>query len=278
MQKFFDNLEEYFQLKVIKPNELNNYITNNNLLDCLVNKIKPIIEKKNINLFIIPLPFSDLEVWWTDYAEIYLKKFYNYEFNQDKSYLSVIIKFNNDLTINLQENIEIEHDLTLIERQFVFDLFKNELPYNYEWSGRTSENMIIKYKNNINRINSLIIEESNIFPSLEVFIELDVIDIGKDHKINSFDDDPFEIDNEFSYIWDIILKNCDVKDQGYSYLNNKCLIDFKLHSIRITNLVDKILNLDILSLVNFNLKVNNISGSYKIDENEEYFLEEIKQQ
>ena len=278
MQKFFDNLEEYFQLKVIKPNELNNYITNNNLLDCLVNKIKPIIEKKNINFFIIPLPFSDLEVWWTDYAEIYLKEFYIYEFNQDKSYLSVIIKFNNDLTINLEENIEIEHDLTLDEKQFVFDLFKNELPYNYEWSGRTSENMIIKYKNNINKINSLTIKESNIFPSLEVFIELDLINISKDHKIDSFDDDPFEIDNEFSYIWDIILKNCDVKDQGYSYLNNKCLIDFKLHSIRITNLVDKILNLDILSLVNFNLKVNNISGSYKIDENEEYFLEEIKQQ
>ena len=94
---------------MIEPNNLNNYIGNNELLNLIINEIKPIIKSKNINFFIIPLPFSDLEIWWTDYAEIYLQNFIARS-NKEKSFISLIIKFNSDLTLNTIENIEINHN------------------------------------------------------------------------------------------------------------------------------------------------------------------------
>lgn len=268
-------MEEYFQLKVIEPNNLNNYIGNNELLNLIINQIKPIIESKNINFFIIPLPFSDLEIWWTDYAEIYLQKFYSEEYNKEKSFISLIIKFNNDLTLNTIENIEINHDLNLNEKQIIYDIFKQYIPYNFEWSGRTSENMNIKYQKNNNKIDDKIIEETTIYPSTEIYIETDIVNENS-YKIDSFEDNPFETENEFSLIWDLVKVNSDIQDYGFYYKKDKCLIDFILHSIKDKSLIKRILDLEEISFNNFKLKVIDISGIFLVNEDDEYDIKDLK--
>lgn len=268
-------MEEYFQLKVIEPNNLHNYIGNNELLNLIINQIKPIIESKNINFFIIPLPFSDLEIWWTDYAEIYLEKFYNEECNKEKSFISFIIKFNNDLTLNIIENIEINHELNLEEKQFVYDIFTQYIPYNFEWSGRTSENMIIKYQKNSNKIESKIIEETTIYPSSEIFIETNIVNENS-NLIDSFEDNPFETDNEFSLVWDLLKVNSDIQDYGFKYKKDKCLIDFILYSIKDKSLIKRILDIKEISFNNFKLKVVDISGIFSENEEDEYNIEDLK--
>tara|TARA_B100000524_G_C23653955_1_gene371114 strand:+ start:4517 stop:5344 length:828 start_codon:yes stop_codon:yes gene_type:complete len=275
MQKFLGNMEEYFQLKVIEPNNINNCIGNNELLNLIINKIKPIIESKNINFFIIPLPFSDLEIWWTDYAEIYLEKFYNKEYNKEKSFISFIIKFNNDLTLNVIENIEINHELNLEEKQIVYDIFTQYIPYNFEWSGRTSENMIIKYQKNNIKIDNKIIEETTIYPSSEIFIETNIVNENS-NLIDSFEDNPFETDNEFSLIWDLLKVNSDIQDYGFKYKKDKCLIDFILYSIKDKSLIKRILDIKEISFNNFKLKVVDISGILSENEEDEYNIEDLK--
>ena len=109
------SLEDFFQVKVIPPENILLHIQNIENNEILLNLFQNIIQKiKNnkINCFIIPLPLSDLELYWTDYAESYLEYFYGDNIS-NKSYMYITIKFNNYLTININEDIEINHKLNL---------------------------------------------------------------------------------------------------------------------------------------------------------------------
>ena len=75
-------LEMFFQLKVIKPDEINDILIINEeeeikeKINLLFNNIIPEIKKNKVNVFIIPLVLSDNNIWWSDYANNYLNKFY----------------------------------------------------------------------------------------------------------------------------------------------------------------------------------------------------------
>ena len=108
------SLEDFFRINVIEPSNIYQYIENNDILKIVYHDIIPIIKEKIQNCFIVPLPLSDIDIWWTDYAPSYLEKFYGKNI-PDNSYLYFVIKMNKDLSLNLDERIQIYHNLTLSE-------------------------------------------------------------------------------------------------------------------------------------------------------------------
>jgi len=279
------SLEEFFQVKVIPPENILLHIQNienNEILLNLFQTIIPKIKNNKINCFIIPLPLSDLELYWTDYAESYLEYFYGDNIS-NKSYMYITIKFNNDLTININEDIEINHKLNLTEKQIIYDIFLEELPYNFTWNTKTSNLMKISYEQNIQKIQELIIEETSIYPTGEIFIEAHLdkkTDITYD--INTFVDDPYQI-SDFTNLWEEISECSDVIDSGYniSRLNPKkkeiFIIDFLLHSIQDMKILKKLSELKEISFEKFSLKVNNIEGIINLNETDEISLNNINE-
>ena len=152
------------------------------------------------NCFIIPLPLSEIDIWWTDYAPSYLEKFYGNNI-LNNSYLYFTIKMDKDTTLNLDESIQIHHNLTLPESQYVYDIFRQHLPYNFSWDGTVSQLMYINYLRSTNPIVDMKIKPTSIYPSTEIFIEA-VLEkkFDETYKINTFDDDPYELSQDFNVI------------------------------------------------------------------------------
>ena len=78
---------------------------------------------------------------------------------------------NKDTTLNLDESIQINHNLTLPETQYVYDIFRQHLPYNFSWDGNISQLMYINYLRSTNPIVDMEIKPTSIYPSAEIFIE-----------------------------------------------------------------------------------------------------------
>ena len=156
-KKFQISLEQFYQVKVIKPEDIKNHLINNSnnyssLFKILFNKIIPELKKNKINLLIVPLPLSDNDKYWTDYYNSYLNNFYGENWSKD-SYLYMTIRLHNNLKINFLEKIIINYGgLDLKENQIVFDIFSKYLPNNYIWNGKSTVAMIINYKKSKNKI------------------------------------------------------------------------------------------------------------------------------
>ena len=267
------SLEEFFHVKVITPENILLHIENmenNELLLNLFQNIIPKIKNNKINCFIIPLPLSDLEIYWTDYASSYIEYFYGSNV-LDESYIYITIKLNNDLTININEDIEINHELNLAERQVIYNIFLEELPYNFTWNSKISSLMKISYDQNIQQLQELVIENTNIYPSTEIFIEAHLDKkIDTTYDINTFVDNPYETSN-FADLWEEILECSDIIDSGFhiSKLSNgkeTFIIDFVLHSVTDLKVLKKILELKEISFEKFILKVIDISGIVNLNE------------
>ena len=267
-------LEDFFQVKVIEPTNIYHYLINNEIHQKIINKIMPEIKNKNINFFIIPLPYSELNIWWTDYPESYLDYFYGSEY-KDSDFLYMTVKLNKDLTLKLDEEIVINHQLEFIKRQWIYNLFKKELPYNFSWNGTVSSNIIINYQNNISPAPELEISESDIYPCCEIFIEakLDTI-LDENYQINSFDDSPFE-KSDFIILWEEILTKSEVIDYGFNYSNNTYIIDFVLESIDDIEILKKLKEIKNIFFEKFSLKVTDITGVINYKEDEEIDLKNL---
>jgi len=278
------SLEEFFQVKVITPENIPLHMENmenNQIILNLFQNIIPKIINNKINCFIIPLPLSDLEIYWTDYAASYLEYFYGSNV-LNESYIYITIKLNNDLTININEDIEINHKLNLVKKQSIYNIFLEELPYNFTWNSTSSSLMKISYDQNIQQLQELIIEETSIYPSSEIFIEARLnkkIDITYD--INTFVDNPYET-SDFADLWKKITECSNIIDSGYNISKSTCkngketfIIDFVLQSVTDLKILKKILELKEISFEKFILKVINISGIVNLNELDEIELSEL---
>lgn len=268
-------LEDFFQIKVIEPRNIYHYLINNQIHQIIINKIMPEIKNKNINFFIIPLPYSELNIWWTDYPESYLDYFYDSEYKESQ-YLYMTVKLNKDLTLKTDEEITINHNLEYNKRQGIYNLFKKELPYNFTWNGTVSSNIIINYQSNTTPAPDLIIAESNIYPCCEIFIEAEVDNlIDNNYRINSFDDNPFE-KSDFIILWEEILSSSEVIDYGFKYANNTYLIDFVLESIHNKEILKKLKEIKNIFFEKFSLKIVDITGIVNFTEDEDIDIHNLK--
>jgi hypothetical protein len=264
-------LQEFFRINVIEPSNIYQHIKDNDILEIVYHNIIPKIKEKVQNCFIVPLPLSEIDIWWTDYAPNYLEKFYGGNV-LDNSYLYFIIKMDKDLSLNLDEKIEIYHNLTLSESQLVYDIFREHLPYNFSWNGEVSGLMYINYLRSINSLLDMKIKNSSIYPTIEIFIEA-VLEKKLDdtYKINTFNDNPYELSSDFKIIWDEINSCSSVFDHGYSLSkdNNTFIIDFTLYSIQKLEIIKKIKEIKKITFEKFILNVVDISGVLTYDEDEE---------
>ena len=276
----FLTLEMFFQLTVIPPYKVYNYLNKNAVMTDLKKKIIPVIKSNNIKFYIVPLPLSNNNIYWSDYAHSYLNKFYGDEY-LDYNYLEMTVYMHNNLELNLNKKIVIRHNLTLEQSQYVYDIFLDKLPYNFEWNCKSTQLMKINYQKNEYPIQPKIIEETNIYPQICVSIKADVEKkFNKKYKINIYNDNPFTDSYELDKLFDEIEKISDIMDTSYDYSDkrNYFRIDFTTYSITDINIINKIKQLDRLTFDNFVLKITELEGWVTLDQNNELKLMDYPQE
>ena len=138
------SLTTFYDIDVIKPKKLNDYINNNNLLKKIKDKIIPELKKQKINFYFVPLPTKDGR-YWIDFPNSYINEFYDNNY-LDKNFVYLVIYMKKNLTLNLKKPFVLNYNLNLEQKQIVFDIFYKHLPFNYEWSGNDSDAMVINHK------------------------------------------------------------------------------------------------------------------------------------
>ena len=197
--KNFFSLEMFFQVTVIPPEEVNNYLQNNVIFEKIRNEIIPKLNSKEIKVYLIPLPLSDNGIYWSDYADSYLNKFYGQK-HFDEEYIKITIYFDNDLILNINRDIKINYNLNQSNQQIVYDTFRKHLPYNFNWSGIILESMTIQYEKSKNKAKKLVVKNLSYYPIASIHINI------KKSDVSLFDQEPLEA-KELKLV-DMIKKNC----------------------------------------------------------------------
>ena len=243
----------YWGFKDIKPNKINNYTKNNKFIMKIFNNIVPSIKKK-IKFYTILLPPNQKNHYWSDYYSYYLDKYYP---NWDKfSNIIMTIYLNNDLSINDDYIINIQYSLTLDEQKFIYKLFSEKLPYNYRWSGLSSDIMKIYYKKQKTKVKKINIKPLKQFPMIYGYIDLEKI--KKTDSIILYENNPFKDSKELKDIWNQIDKKFNVVDSGWSSTD----ISFKVYDVNDIKLFKKIKKIKKLTLKNTIFNIKKISISY----------------
>ena len=119
-----------------------------NIYNILKTKIIPEINKLNIKIFIVPLPLSDNNIYWSDYANIFVKEVLKKDLSDIKYMIfTFYLNYKAD-EINTNKNIKIE--LTILNKENknkIIQIFENYFPNNYKWNGSNARIMEISFNN-----------------------------------------------------------------------------------------------------------------------------------
>jgi hypothetical protein len=177
------------------------------IYNIIKNKIIPEINKLDIKIFIVPLPLSNDDIYWNDYATSYIKEKYNIEL-LEINYLYFTFYINNEgNNINFDREIKINYYLLNKEiKKKIIDIFEKYLFQYYYWNGSNNQQMVIFYnKNNkINYIDQTKLKDDDYYPVLEIYL---------DTKINLFNN-PI-IFNEIDQYFNKIFKNYELSSDCY---------------------------------------------------------------
>ena len=252
-------MEASFSLKVIKPTQIKKYLKHP-IFDNLYKNIIPKIKKLKIEFYIVPLPLSYDNYWWTDYTSEYLSMFYGEQY-YEKSFISMEVRLNQDLTINYNQRIYLSYNLNKEQLKIISDLFSNELPYNYLWSGKTSHYMFIDYKKSKTKYKVKEITDPKIYPSLYVRI---VVDLKSDKKLNKLEDEdifnnlnPFTDFPNFAKLLNKISKKYEISLAQIDEASNKKfrLFSFIIDGIEDKKLIQELFDLSWVNFKNYKLKI-----------------------
>ena len=141
---------DLYDIKIIDPKKLKKYILKNKILMKIVNKIIPEITKNNINIYLVPLPMNNNNIYWSDFPSDYISNFFDQNYFK-KNFIYLVIYLTKDLKINTDRNIAINYKLDYTQKQTTFDIFYKNLPYQYSWNGNDKEIMEITYKKKIKK-------------------------------------------------------------------------------------------------------------------------------
>lgn len=248
---------DFFDVQIIRPNKIKKYIDENKILHKVVNKIKPLIEKNNINVYLIPLPLSERGIYWTDFAGNYIEKYYDDNY-WNKSNIIITIYLTYDLKIEYEKNIQINYYLSIEEMQKVYDIFAKYLPYNYYWDGNDLNTMLITHKKQTTKIKKIKIEYVPDYPKVYLDIDLKPNKNKEDNLLNI--KDPL-IAKEFELIFDL-EKNVKFIDYKWNitYIN---FVIFGIKDLKILNkLLKKLRKLKTLTLPEFVIKIKKVKAEY----------------
>jgi hypothetical protein len=154
--------------KEVLKNDTTNYI-----YKILTTKIIPEINKLKIKTFIVPLPLSYNNIYWTDFPPDYIKETYNeYLYNINYIYFTFFMNYGGT-EINLNKNIKIHFSNFNKEIKIkIIDIFEKYLFGYYIWNGSNNTIMEIMFNknNNIKYIDKLLIKNEDKYPSLFISI------------------------------------------------------------------------------------------------------------
>lgn len=113
-RKFLISLDTFFGFKVVSEKQLAKIISKDSniskIYKILIKKIIPAIKKFGIDTYIIPLPLSKDDKYWSDYASAYINYTYDKEF-MDSNKVHFTFYLNHDgNTINQERPIRINYN------------------------------------------------------------------------------------------------------------------------------------------------------------------------
>ena len=75
------SLSSFFNLQVVSPKDMYKYFDRCSIIKIILDNIMPLIEQHDIKMYIVPLPFSNDGIYWTDYPHSYLSEFYGSDYD-----------------------------------------------------------------------------------------------------------------------------------------------------------------------------------------------------
>ena len=141
-----DFMQLFYGLVVIQPRDIPKIVGHNPVINRTMNRILPMIQSSDINVFVVPLPPGKLNHYWSDFSHSYILKYYDTVDYLEKQYIIMTIYLDNDLNINKRHDINIEHSLSRDNEMNVYELFLLHLPSHFTWSGKRGDNMFISYE------------------------------------------------------------------------------------------------------------------------------------
>lgn len=142
-------LDMFYDIKITNEKKLEKIISKipniNKIYKILQSKIIPEINKLGIKTFIIPLPLSNNNIYWTDYAYDFIKEKYDVDI-LDVPYFYFTFYLNNranDLNYNRRYiNINFS-SLNKEIKNKVINIFEKNLFGYYKWNGLNTSQMSI---------------------------------------------------------------------------------------------------------------------------------------
>jgi hypothetical protein len=144
------SLKSMFELKtVVKQKRLEKIISSNKVVNeiytTLQNKIIPELNKLGIKTYIVPLPLSVNNMYWTDYAPEYIYETYGDRLLDKYIYFVFYLnKEGNEL--HMTRPIGISFTPLGKNKKTVVELFTSNLKKYFEWSGSINDQMLIFYE------------------------------------------------------------------------------------------------------------------------------------
>lgn len=245
------NSFDFYDTKVIPPEDLHKYISKNEIIKKIKKKIIPELQKLNINFYLVPLPLSDSGNYYIDFINDYIEKYYNKNYYYENG-IKLVIYMNIDLTINYSNSMLIQYNLDTSLQQKVFDVFSKHLPYNYEWNGDSRKTMFIHHNKQKNKIKSIKIKEISDYPQIYItgILEgknIDLLKLGdytkntnefknfyKIEKVCKFVENEYQMKNFFLMLFGV--KDIKLVKDFFKNLKKKATLTFDSNVIKIKKL------------------------------------------
>jgi hypothetical protein len=152
------NSLDIYKIKILDEVELNKIALKNKTYQILTQKVIPEINDLKIKTFIVPLPLSETNLYWSDYfPPTYIQKIYNKNIN-NINYMYFIVYMNKEGDkIIYDKPIKINFsNLTKKNKISIINIFEKYLLGQYNWNEINDNWMIVSFhknkdiKNNMN--------------------------------------------------------------------------------------------------------------------------------
>ena len=245
---------ERYKIKILDELELNKIALKNKTYQILTQKVIPEINDLKIKTFIVPLPLSEINLYWSDYfPPTYIQKIYNKNIN-NINYMYLIVYMNKEgdkIIYDKPINIRFSN-LTKKNKISILNIFEKYLLSQYNWNEINNNWMIVSFHKNKD------IKQNDTNTMLYINIQLD-----RNHD-NNMDGGFISMTKLIIYfektcikyivLWDMIDNNLKITINLLD--DNKIIEKLKKHIIKQKHITHTIFNF--VSLKDNKLENNNI--------------------
>jgi hypothetical protein len=244
------NLLDIYKIKILDEVELNKIALKNKTYQILTQKVIPEINNLKIKTFIVPLPLSETNLYWSDYfPPTYIQKIYNKNIN-NINYMYLIVYMNKEGDkIIYDKPIKINFsNLTKKNKINIINIFEKHLLGQYNWNEINNNWMIVSFHKNKDIKN-------NMNTMLYVNIQFDINYDSMDNMFNNITKLVIYFEKtciKYIVLWHIIDHNLKITINLLD--NNKIIEKLKKH-------ITKQKNINHAKFISINLKDNKLASN-----------------